>query len=67
MSAEDLNDTLTATTEGFTATTIEDNSTTNSSEMSLVEVNASLQALMVNSDAFFLIIMGIIVFLMQVK
>ena len=68
MSAEELNDNSITTIEDSitTTTTNEDLTSANSSEMSLIEVNASLQALMVNSDAFFLIIMGIIVFLMQV-
>ena len=34
-------------------------------ETSLTSVDASLKALMQNTDSFFLIIMGIIVFLMQ--
>ncbi len=37
-----------------------------SNETTLTEVDEKLKALMLNSDAFFLIIMGIVVFLMQV-
>ena len=37
-----------------------------SNETSLGEIDASLKAQMVNTDAFFLIINGIIVFLMQI-
>jgi Amt family ammonium transporter len=36
-----------------------------SSELSLSEVEANLKVLMFNSDSFFLVIMGIVVFLMQ--
>ena len=37
-----------------------------SNETSLGEIDANMKALMVNTDAFFLIINGIIVFLMQI-
>ena len=55
MSEVDLNDTDVAT-----------NLTSNATTTTLIDVDAKLKALMVNSDAFFLVIMGIIVFLMQV-
>ena len=45
---------------------IQTTTTVASNETSLGEIDASLKALMVNTDAFFLIINGIIVFLMQI-
>ena len=55
MSEVDLNDTDVTT-----------NLTSNATTTTLIDVDLKLKALMVNSDAFFLVIMGIIVFLMQV-
>ena len=55
MSEVDLNDTDVTT-----------NLTSNATTTTLIDVDAKLKALMVNTDAFFLIINGIIVFLMQI-
>ena len=45
---------------------IQTTTTVASNETSLGEIDANMKALMVNTDAFFLIINGIIVFLMQI-